>query len=40
MASTRHFQAARLFSVKDYVCVVTGGATGSTHSNDPVFQID
>lgn len=28
MAETHHFQAARLFDVKGYVCVVTGGATG------------
>ncbi|KAI5360204.1 putative short-chain dehydrogenase/reductase SDR, NAD(P)-binding domain superfamily [Septoria linicola] len=28
MAETHHFDASRLFSVKDYVCVVTGGATG------------
>jgi len=28
MASTHHFQAARLFDVKGYVAVVTGGATG------------
>jgi len=28
MASTHHFDATRLFSVKGYVCVVTGGGTG------------
>ncbi|KAK4496815.1 hypothetical protein PRZ48_012799 [Zasmidium cellare] len=28
MAETHHFDVNRLFSVKDYVCVVTGGATG------------
>ena len=28
MASTSHFDINRLFSVKDYVCVVTGGGTG------------
>ncbi|KJX92926.1 short-chain dehydrogenase like protein [Zymoseptoria brevis] len=28
MASTSHFDASALFGVKDYVCVVTGGATG------------
>lgn len=28
MAQTHHFDAQRLFGVKDYVCVVTGGGTG------------
>lgn len=28
MAETHHFDVARLFSVKDWVCVVTGGGTG------------
>lgn len=28
MADTHHFDVNRLFSVKDYVCVVTGGGTG------------
>jgi len=28
MANTHDLHAARLFSVKDYVCVITGGATG------------
>ncbi|KAF2159181.1 hypothetical protein M409DRAFT_61007 [Zasmidium cellare ATCC 36951] len=28
MAATHHFDVNRLFSVKDYVCIVTGGATG------------
>ncbi|CAN8102012.1 unnamed protein product [Discula destructiva] len=28
MAETDHFDASKLFSVKDYVCVVTGGGTG------------
>lgn len=32
MAETHHFDVNRLFSVKDYVCVVTGGATGKTYS--------
>lgn len=28
MASTHNLQASKLFSVKDYVCVVTGGGSG------------
>lgn len=28
MAETHHFDVSRLFSVKDWVCVVTGGGTG------------
>jgi len=28
MASTHHFDVNRLFGVKGYVCVVTGGGTG------------
>lgn len=28
MASTHALRASRLFSVKDYVCLVTGGGTG------------
>lgn len=28
MAETHHFDVAKLFSVKDWVCVVTGGGTG------------
>jgi len=28
MASTHHFDVSRLFSVKGYVCLVTGGGTG------------
>lgn len=28
MASTHSLQASKLFSVKDYVCVVTGGGSG------------
>ncbi|ROW05016.1 hypothetical protein VSDG_00538 [Cytospora chrysosperma] len=28
MAETNHFDAAKLYSVKDWVCVVTGGGTG------------
>lgn len=28
MAETHHFDVNRLFTVKDYVCVVTGGGTG------------
>lgn len=28
MAETHHFDVNRIFSVKDYVCVVTGGGTG------------
>lgn len=28
MAETHQFHAHKLFSVKDWVCVVTGGATG------------
>ena len=28
MAETHHFHAHKLFGVKDYVCVVTGGGTG------------
>ncbi|KAK5127647.1 hypothetical protein LTR85_006988 [Meristemomyces frigidus] len=28
MAATHHFHAHKLFGVKDYVCVVTGGGTG------------
>lgn len=28
MAETNHFDASKLFSVKDWVCVVTGGGTG------------
>lgn len=28
MASTDAFRAEKLFSVKDYVCLITGGGTG------------
>ena len=28
MAATHQLKAEHLFSVKDYVCVVTGGGTG------------
>jgi hypothetical protein len=28
MVSTEDLRAEKLFSVKDFVCVVTGGATG------------
>lgn len=28
MAETHKLQASKLFSVKDYVCVVTGGGSG------------
>lgn len=28
MASTHHFHAHKLFGVKDYVCLITGGGTG------------
>lgn len=28
MAATHHFSASKLFGVKDYICVVTGGGTG------------
>jgi len=28
MAETHHFHAHKLFGVKDFVCVVTGGGTG------------
>lgn len=28
MAETHHFDAGKLFSVKDYVCLITGGGTG------------
>lgn len=28
MAETHHFDVSKLFTVKDWVCVVTGGGTG------------
>lgn len=28
MAETSNLQASKLFSVEDYVCVITGGGTG------------
>lgn len=28
MAETHHFDVSKLFNVKDWVCVVTGGGTG------------
>lgn len=44
MAGTHDMKAEKLFSVKDYVCVITGGGceriNPNSHSVDPDNQAD